>query len=189
MAENLPDGKWLSAEEAAKQFAVSKAHWYVLASRRQFKTQVFNDGTKRYFVPNTYERTPNIQLIETNNNEDKEEYIHQYLVNQLAEAREQLRQVEVQRMEEQVVILKEDKTYLREKLDDLHTQLPLILEKLGRLQADNINYKQQVDSLTAEKNKYKEWFEAQKEMAIELRKEKNEYQNVINSIYKKFFVK
>jgi uncharacterized coiled-coil DUF342 family protein len=92
-------------------------------------------------------------------------------------------------MEEQVVILKEDKTYLREKLDDLHTQLPLILEKLGRLQADNINYKQQIDSLTAEKNKYKEWFEAQKEMATELRKEKNEYQNVINSIYKKFFVK
>jgi chromosome segregation ATPase len=189
MIDNLPDGQWLSAGEAAKQFAVSKAHWYVLASRKQFRTQVFNDGTKRYFVPNTYERAPNIQLVETNNKDDKQDYVEENLINQLAEAREQLRQVEIQRLEEQVAILKEDKAYLRDKLDDLHTQLPLVLEKIGRLQADNINYKQQIDIINNEKNKYKDWFEAQNEMATTLRKERDKYQNVILSIYKRFIDK
>jgi chromosome segregation ATPase len=189
MIDNLPDGQWLSAGEAAKQFAVSKAHWYVLASRKQFRTQVFNDGTKRYFVPNTYERAPNIQLVETNNKDDKQDYVEENLINQLAEAREQLRQVEIQRLEEQVAILKEDKAYLRDKLDDLHTQLPLVLEKIGRLQADNINYKQQIDIINNEKNKYKDWFKAQNEMATTLRKERDKYQNVILSIYKRFIDK
>ena len=189
MIDNLPDGQWLSAGEAAKQFAVSKAHWYVLASRKQFRTQVFNDGTKRYFVPNTYERAPNIQLVETNNKDDKQDYVEENLINQLAEAQEQLRQVEIQRLEEQVEILKEDKAYLRDKLDDVHTQLPLVLEKLGRLQADNINYKQQIDIIINEKNKYKDWFKAQNEMATTLRKERDKYQNVILSIYKRFIDK
>jgi len=189
MIDNLPDGQWLSAGEAAKQFAVSKAHWYVLASRKQFRTQVFNDGTKRYFVPNTYERAPNIQLVETNNKDDKQDYVEENLINQLAEAQEQLRQVEIQRLEEQVAILKEDKAYLRDKLDDVHTQLPLVLEKLGRLQADNINYKQQIDIIINEKNKYKDWFKAQNEMATTLRKERDKYQNVILSIYKRFIDK
>jgi len=189
MIDNLPDGQWLSAGEAAKQFAVSKAHWYVLASRKQFRTQVFNDGTKRYFVPNTYERAPNIQLVETNNKDDKQDYVEENLINQLAEAREQLRQVEIQRLEEQVAILKEDKAYLRDKLDDVHTQLPLVLEKIGRLQADNINYKQQIDIINNEKNKYKDWFKAQNDMATTLRKERDKYQNVILSIYKRFIDK
>lgn len=189
MIDNLPDGQWLSAGEAAKQFAVSKAHWYVLASRKQFRTQVFNDGTKRYFVPNTYERAPNIQLVETNNKDDKQDYVEENLINQLAEVREQLRQVEIQRLEEQVEILKEDKAYLRDKLDDVHTQLPLVLEKIGRLQADNINYKQQIDIINNEKNKYKDWFKAQNEMATTLRKERDKYQNVILSIYKRFIDK
>ena len=189
MIDNLPDGQWLSAGEAAKQFAVSKAHWYVRASRKQFRTQVFNDGTKRYFVPNSYEKTSNIKIIEPNNKEDKRETIEEFLIIQLEEAKEQLRKVEVQRLEEQIIILKEDKIYLREKLDDVHTQLPFVLEKLGRLQADNINYKQQVDKITNEKNKYKNWFEAQNDMATTLRKERDKYQNVILSIYNKFFDK
>ena len=189
MIDNLPDGQWLSAGEAAKQFAVSKAHWYVLASRKQFRTQVFNDGTKRYFVPNNYEKIPNIKIIEPNNKEDKKETIEEFLIIHLEEAKEQIRKVEVQRLEEQITILKEDKLYLREKLDDVHTQLPLVLEKLGRLQADNINYKQQIDIIINEKNKYKDWFEVQNEMAITLRKERDKYQNVILSIYNKFFDK
>ncbi len=189
MIDNLPDGQWLSADEAAKQFAVSKAHWYVLASRKQFRTQVFNDGTKRYFVPNNYEKTPNIKIIEPNNKEDKRETIEEFLIIQLEEAKEQIRKVEVQRLEEQIIILKEDKLYLREKLDDVHTQLPLVLEKLGRLQSDNINYKQQIDIIINEKNKYKDWFKVQNEMAITLRKERDKYQNVILSIYNKFFDK
>jgi hypothetical protein len=189
MVDNLPDGQWLSAGEAAKQFAVSKAHWYVLASRKQFRTQPFNDGTKRYFVPNSYEKTPNIKIIEPNNNEDKRETIEEFLIIQLEEAKEQIRKVEVQRLEEQIIILKEDKLYLREKLDDVHTQLPLVLEKLERLQLDNINYKQQIDIIINEKNKYKDWFKVQNEMATTLRKERDKYQNVILSIYNKFFDK
>ena len=189
MVDNLPDGQWLSADEAAKQFAVSRAHWYVLASRKQFRTQVFNDGTKRYFVPNSYEKTSNIKIIEPNNKEDKRETIEEFLIIQLEEAKEQLRKVEVQRLEEQIVILKEDKLYLREKLDDVHTQLPFVLEKLGRLQADNINYKQKIEIITNEKNKYKNWFEVQNDMAITIRKERDKYHNVILSIYNKFFDK
>jgi len=189
MIDNLPDGRWLSADEAAKQFAVSRAHWYVLASRKQFRTQVFNDGTKRYFVPNSYEKTSNIKIIEPINKEDKRETIEEFLITQLEEAKEQLRKVEVQRLEEQIAILKEDKLYLREKLDDVHTQLPFVLEKLGRLQADNINYKQQVDIITNEKNKYKKWFEVQNETATTLRQERDKYQNVILSIYNKFLSK
>lgn len=189
MIDNLPDGQWLSADEAAKQFAVSKAHWYVLASRKQFRTQMFNDGTKRYFVPNNYEKTSNIKIIVPNNKESKRETVEGFLIIQLEEAKEQLRKVEVQRLEEQIAILKEDKLYLREKLDDVHTQLPLVLEKLGRLQSDSINYKQQIDILTNEKNKYKDWFEVQNEMATTLRKEMDKYQNIILSIYNKFFDK
>ena len=189
MIDNLPDGQWLSADEAAKQFAVSKAHWYVLASRKQFRTQVFNDGTKRYFVPNSYEKTSNIKIVEPNNKESKREIVEGFLIIQLEEAKEQLRKVEVQRLEEHIAILKEDKLYLREKLDDVHTQLPLVLENLGRLQSDSINYKQQIDILTNEKNKYKDWFEVQNEMATTLRKERDKYQNVILSIYNKFLSK
>ena len=39
------------------------------------------------------------------------------------------------------------------------------------------------------KNKYKDWFKAQNEMATTLRKERDKYQNVILSIYKRFIDK
>ena len=83
-------------------------------------------------------------------------------------------------------ILKEDKQYLRDKLDDVHAQLPQMLEKLGRLQADNISYKSQIDSLTTEKDKYKVWYQAQEKMGDSLRKDLDEYRNVILSFYKKY---
>ena len=103
--------------------------------------------------------------------------------------KEQLRKVETTRLEEQVDILKEDKQYLRVKLDDVHSQLTQMLEKIGRLQADNITYKKKMAALTAEKDKFKTWYEAQEKMADTLRKERDEYQNVILSIYKKFLPK
>lgn len=189
MIDNQATSKWVSADEAARIYAVTRAHWYVLASRKQFRTQTFNDGIKRYNVPNSYQREPNVELTVINNSEDIQTEDTNSLINQLNEAKEQLRQVEVNRLEEQIAILQEDKLYLREKLDDVHTQLPLVLEKLGRLQADNINYKQQIDIIINEKNKYKNWFEVQNKMATTLRKERDKYQNVILSMYNKFFDK
>jgi len=186
MIDNQADGKWMSADEAVRQYAVSKEHWYVLASRKKFRKQKFNDGVKRYFVPNNYEMVPNIRVISTNNSVDEQETKEEVLVKQLEEMRELLRKVETTRLEEQVAILKEDKQYLRDKLDDVHAQLPQMLEKLGRLQADNISYKSQIDSLTTEKDKYKVWYQAQEKMGDSLRKDLDEYRNVILSFYKKY---
>ena len=189
MIDNQVDGKWVSADEAVKQYAVSKEHWYVLASRKKFRKQKFNDGMKRYFIPNSYEVVPNIRVISTNNSTEEQETKEEFLVKQLEEVKEQLRKVETTRLEEQVAILKEDKQYLRVKLDDVHSQLTQMLVKIGRLQADNITYKQKMAALTAEKDKFKTWYEAQEKMADTLRKERDEYQNVILSIYKKFLPK
>ena len=186
MIDNQADGKWVSADEAVKQYAVSKEHWYVLASRKKFRKQKFNDGVKRYFVPNDYELVPNIRVITTNNSTERQETKEEGLVKQLEEMREQLRKVETTRLEEQVAILKEDKQYLREKLDDVHSQLPQVLEKLGRLQADNLSYKSEIDTLTAEKEKFEAWYKAQDKMGDILRQELDEYKNVTLSLYKKF---
>ena len=189
MIDKQADGKWISADDAVKQYAISKEHWYVVASRKKFRKQKFNDGVKRYFVPNNYEIVPNIRVNSTNNSTEEQETKEEFLVKQLEEVKEQLRKVETTRLEEQVAILKEDKQYLRVKLDDVHSQLPQMLEKLGRLQADNITYKQKMAALTAEKDKFQTWYEAQEKMADTLRKERDEYQNVILSIYKKFLPK
>ena len=186
MNDNQADGKWVSADEAVIQYAVSKEHWYVLASRKKFRKQKFNDGVKRYFVPNSYEMVPNIRVISTNNSTERQETKEEELVKQLEEMREQLRKVETTRLEEQVAILKEDKEYLRDKLDDVHSQLPQMLEKLGRLQADNISYKSEIDRLTAEKEKFEAWYKAQDKMSDILIKERDEYKDVTLSLYKKF---
>jgi len=186
MIDNQADGKWVSADEAVKQYAVSKEHWYVLASRKKFRKQKFNDGVKRYFVPNDYELVPNIRVITTNNSTERQETKEEELVKQLEEMRERLRKVEITRLEEQVAILKEDKEYLRDKLDDVHSQLPQMLEKLGRLQADNLSYKSEIDRLTAEKEKFEAWYKAQDKMSDILIKERDEYKDVTLSLYKKF---
>jgi len=186
MIDNQADGKWVSADEAVIQYAVSKEHWYVLASRKKFRKQKFNDGVKRYFVPNSYEMVPNIRVISTNNSTERQETKEEELVKQLEEMRERLRKVEITRLEEQVAILKEDKEYLRDKLDDVHSQLPQMLEKLGRLQADNLSYKSEIDRLTAEKEKFEAWYKAQDKMSDILIKERDEYKDVTLSLYKKF---
>ena len=186
MIDNQADGKWMSADEAVRQYAVSKEHWYVLASRKKFRKQKFNDGVKRYFVPNSYEMVPNIRVISTNNSTERQETKEEELVKQLEEMRERLRKVEITRLEEQVAILKEDKEYLRDKLDDVHSQLPQMLEKLGRLQADNLSYKSEIDRLTAEKEKFEAWYKAQDKMSDILIKERDEYKDVTLSLYKKF---
>ena len=189
MIDKQADGKWISADDAVKQYAISKEHWYVVASRKKFRKQKFNDGVKRYFVPNNYEIVPNIRVNSTNNSTEEQETKEEFLVKQLEEVKEQLRKVETTRLEEQVAILKEDKQYLRGKLDDVHSQLPQMLKNIGILQGDNITYKQNMAALTAEKDKFKTWYEAQEKMADTLRKERDEYQNVILSIYKKFLPK
>jgi chromosome segregation ATPase len=189
MIDNQATSKWVSADEAARIYAVTRAHWYVLASRKQFRTQTFNDGIKRYNVPNSYQREPNVELTVINNSEDIQTEDTNSLINQLNEAKEQLRQVEVNRLEEQIAILQEDKVYLRGKLDDIQSQLPKILETLGKLTQNNSDLKQKNDTLSTDKEMYKSWYESQNKMAQELREEKNEYKNVMLSIYKKFFDK
>lgn len=189
MIDNQATSKWVSADEAARIYAVTRAHWYVLASRKQFRTQTFNDGIKRYNVPNSYQREPNVELTVINNSEDIQTEDTNSLINQLNAAKEQLRQVEVNRLEEQIAILQEDKTYLRGKLDDVQYQLPKILETLGKLTQNNSDLKQKNDILSTDKEMYKSWYESQNKMAQELREEKNEYKNVMLSIYKKFFYK
>jgi len=186
MTDDQPDGEWLTANEAVVKFAVTKAHLYVLASRQRWRSKVFNDMIKRYYIPNSYERRPkkipNIHLTVTNNSED----IQDDLMDQLNEARDQLRQVEVARLEEQVSILQEDKGYLRDKLDEVQSQLPQILNMLGRLHQDNTNYKQKISEISTEKDEYKSLLEEQNKVSYELKKERDEYKDVILSLYKKF---
>jgi len=189
MTDDQPDGEWLTANEAVVKFAVTKAHLYVLASRQRWRSKVFNDMIKRYYIPNSYERRPkkipNIHLTVTNNSED----IQDDLMDQLNEARDQLRQVEVARLEEQVSILQEDKGYLRDKLDEVQSQLPQILNMLGRLHQDNTNYKQKISEISTEKDEYKSLLEEQNKVSYELKKERDEYKDVMLSLYKKFIHK
>ena len=184
------DGEWLSANEAVVKLAVTKAHLYVLASRKRWQSRVWNDMVKRYYIPNSYERRPkklpNINLTVTNDSVDIQEDSKELLMEQLNQAKDQLRQVEVARLEEQVNILKEDKVYLRDKLDEVQSQLPQILNMLGRLQQDSSDYKQKIAEISAEKDRYKSLLKEQDRTVDELKKDIGGYRDVMLSIYRNF---
>jgi TRAP-type mannitol/chloroaromatic compound transport system substrate-binding protein len=189
MTDDEPNGVWLSANEAAVKFAVTKAHLYVLASRQRWQSKLFNDMVKRYYIPYSYERKPNVELIVTNNSADIQDDSKESLLNQLNEAKDQLRQIEVARLEEQINILQEDKVYLRDKLDEVQSQLPQILDMIGKLHQDNTNYKNKIAEISTEKDKYKSLLDEQDKISYELKKERDGYKDVMLSLYKKFIHK
>ena len=189
MTDGQADSRWVSAAEAARIYHISRAHWYVLASRKQFPTQIFNDGAKRYNVPNSFKREPNVAITVTNNRPDKQDDDKESLINQLSEAKEQLRNVEVTLLREQNDILQQDKDYLKDKLDEVQSQLPQILGMIGRLQESNNNNSQKIEALSVEKDKFKSLYEETNNMVDELRKERDEYKDVTLSIYNKFLDK
>jgi len=179
MMDNESDGAWLSANEAVVKFSVTKPHFYVLASRKRWQNRVWNDGIKRYHIPNSYERhtkqTPNIHFTVPNNSAEANSDIQDLLYKQLLDAREELRQVEVQRLEEQVLILQEDKKYLRDKLDDVYGELPKILAQIGRLQSERDTDKKEIEAL--------------KYLNKNINDQLYDYKNIFKSIYKKLTFK
>ena len=179
MTDDQPDGEWLSANEAVVKFAVTKPHLYVLASRQRWQSRVWNDGIKRYYIPNSYERRPrklpNIHLTIPDNSTEYNADIQDLLYKQLLDAKEEVRQVEVQRLEEQIEILQEDKKYLRDKIDDVYAELPKILAQIGRLQSESEASKKEVEVL-----------KSYNKIATE---ELNDHENVIKMMYNKFILK